>query len=593
MAGLQPGTMIAGKYRLLKPMSEGGMGAVWRAQHEQLEAPVAIKLVLPDLLKKVGTVERFEREAKASARIRSPYVVHINDHGIDEATGMPFIVMELLDGEDLQHRLRRVGRLPPDQAVAICEKVSKGLARAHELGIVHRDLKPANIFLCEPDDEMVKILDFGIAKEVGQRKIVRGETTTTGQVLGTPHYMSPEQARGKPLTVASDLWSLAVIMFRTLVGQRPFDALEYGDLVVKICSEPVPKASELNPALGPAVDAFFERAFDRSPGGRFESPQDFMAAFERAVQDASEPRSSAPSPEPAIRRERPSQPTTSGLGDLPVRRVIRGPAIGSTPEERSSKRVVILGMGVIVAGAIVLVVARRPGDFRLGAIVPAFEEAARKIDEMVNGKPPPAGVLPADATPEQKAAAAERAREDAWSRLYQQLKTGEIPLAVASFEEIMADYGWDETRRKTIVELTAKALGRPDEIDARMRSLLTDEMGSHGPDVLYDVMVAHGDTVAGKVAAQMLADDAILGEGSPDLRLAYRLRTAPACSRRGLLLAAKADAGATTLREVRAEMKACSATSRCCLAGDAAVKAITEEIAARDQHHAGGSSAQP
>jgi serine/threonine-protein kinase len=283
MSDVQAGTVIAGKYRLIQRISGGGMGSVWLAHHGQLDAPVAVKFMHGSLLDMQGARARFEREAKAAAQIRSPYVVHVYDHGIDDETGAPFIVMEYLEGHDLGRRLRGGRRLPLDQAVRNCEQVCKGLHRAHKLGIVHRDLKPGNIFLAERDDDMVKLLDFGIAKETGNKRVVRGETTTTGQVLGSPHYMSPEQARGQVLDGRSDLWSLAVILFRSITGKRPFDGTDIGDLIVRICMDPIPRPSTLNSQLGPVVDSFFERAFSRDQAGRFQTARAFAAEFKAAI----------------------------------------------------------------------------------------------------------------------------------------------------------------------------------------------------------------------------------------------------------------------------------------------------------------------
>jgi serine/threonine-protein kinase len=144
---------------------------------------------------------------------------------------------------------------------------------------------------------MVKLLDFGIAKETGKRRVVKGETTTTGQVLGSPHYMSPEQARGQPLDGRSDLWSLAVIMYRALTGKRPFDGDDIGDLIVRICTDPVPPPSSLRPELGRVVDHFFERAFNRDPDARFQSAKAFAAEFKAALATA-QPRTAAPPSKP-------------------------------------------------------------------------------------------------------------------------------------------------------------------------------------------------------------------------------------------------------------------------------------------------------
>ena len=186
------GLMIAGKYRLDRPLARGGMGSVWVARHVGLDMPVAIKFMDAAIASLDDAVVRFEREAKLSARIRSPHVVEVLDYGTD--AGRPYIVMELLLGEHLGERLRREGRLWLPDAAAIVLQVAKALRRAHEAGAIHRDLKPANVFLSQvDDDEIVKLLDFGIAK-CGWGD--DGEVTKTGVVLGSPSYMSPEQVRG-------------------------------------------------------------------------------------------------------------------------------------------------------------------------------------------------------------------------------------------------------------------------------------------------------------------------------------------------------------------------------------------------------------
>ncbi len=281
MGELRPGTVIADKYRLERPLSKGGMGSVWLADHLHLEAPVAVKFMRASLVTDNVARSRFEREAKAAAQLRSPYVVHVYDHGLHE--GSPFIVMEYLEGSDLRGHLRGGRALAPSEAVQICDQICKGLQRAHTAGIVHRDLKPANVFLSAPDDGMVKILDFGIAKETGASRVVQGETTTTGQLLGSPHYMSPEQARGKHVDGRSDLWSLAVILYRCLTGHRPFDGDDIGDLIVRICTDPVPPATRFRPELGAEVDAFFARAFQRELDLRFPDARTFAEAFRASL----------------------------------------------------------------------------------------------------------------------------------------------------------------------------------------------------------------------------------------------------------------------------------------------------------------------
>jgi eukaryotic-like serine/threonine-protein kinase len=176
-------------------------------------------------------------------------------------------------------------------------QIQKGLGEAHALGIVHRDLKPANIFLATVgDDEVVKILDFGIAKET-KGLTVEDDRTKSGTVLGSPHHMSPEQARGGDIDTRSDLWSLGVVFFRVLTGEKPFGGTNMGDIIAKICGDAIPTASSFAPWLGPSVDAFFERALRRNPDLRFQSVREMAEAFDEAVGIAKSPSESRrPSP---------------------------------------------------------------------------------------------------------------------------------------------------------------------------------------------------------------------------------------------------------------------------------------------------------
>ena len=271
-----PGAVIAGKFRLERLVGRGGMGSVWRGRHLRLDMPVAIKFMEATAAGAPDARLRFEREAKAAAQIRSPHVVQVLDHGVDEDA--PYIVMELLEGEDLGVRLRRVGRMSPEGFEPLLAQAVKGLRRAHEGGIVHRDLKPGNIFLARSHgEEVVKLLDFGVAK---LRWGALGNVTQTGMLLGSPSYMSPEQARGhQTVDHRSDLWALGVIIFRALTGVKPFVADSVAELIIKLCMEPPPVASQVMPGLPPALDAFFTRAFEQDPGRRFQSALEMHAAF--------------------------------------------------------------------------------------------------------------------------------------------------------------------------------------------------------------------------------------------------------------------------------------------------------------------------
>jgi serine/threonine protein kinase len=273
---LSQGLVIAERYRLERKLGAGGMGSVWLANDLSLDSTCAIKLVDPD---KVGNEEvrvRFQREARAAAQIRSANVVDVFDHGL--WLGIPFIVMEYLEGEDLGARLDRKGRLDLRQTYDIVAQVARALVRAHAMGIVHRDLKPENIFLVPGDDhEVAKVLDFGIAKL--DQYSLRDKTTKTGSFMGTPYYMSPEQARGRNIDWRSDLWALGVIVFQCLTGKPPFESEALGDLMGMILYDPIPKITERDPSLPPQLEKFWERAINRDRELRFQSAKELADAL--------------------------------------------------------------------------------------------------------------------------------------------------------------------------------------------------------------------------------------------------------------------------------------------------------------------------
>jgi serine/threonine-protein kinase len=252
------------------------MGSVWLATDLSLDSTCAIKLVDPD---KVGNEEvrvRFQREARAAAQIRSANVVDVFDHGLWNE--MPFIVMEYLEGEDLGARLDKKGRLELRETYEIVAQVARALVRAHAMGIVHRDLKPENIFLVPGDDhEVAKVLDFGIAKL--DQYSLRDKTTKTGSFMGTPYYMSPEQARGKNIDWRSDLWALGVIVFQCLTGKPPFESEALGDLMGMILYDPIPKITDRDSSLPPELEKFWERACNRDRELRFQSAKELSDAL--------------------------------------------------------------------------------------------------------------------------------------------------------------------------------------------------------------------------------------------------------------------------------------------------------------------------
>ncbi|MFO0678530.1 MAG: protein kinase [Polyangiaceae bacterium] len=270
--------VIAGRFRLNRQLGKGGMGSVWHATHLGLDIPCAVKFIEGEFAQHPEAQARFEREAKASAALRSPHIIQILDHGVFEET--PYIAMELLDGEDLGKRLTRVGRMQPQEISTIITQVCRALSKAHGAGIVHRDLKPDNIFLVKDDDrEIAKVLDFGIAKANGNA--IEGSNTKTGAMLGTPYYMSPEQAQGtKTVDTRSDLWSLAVIVYQAVTGQLPFESEALGDLLVKIIVQPIPVPSRMAQGLPPQFDKWWERAANRDPALRFQTAKEFAESLQ-------------------------------------------------------------------------------------------------------------------------------------------------------------------------------------------------------------------------------------------------------------------------------------------------------------------------
>jgi hypothetical protein len=278
---MQVDSILAGKYRLVSQIGRGGMGSVWKAEHLELCAPVAIKLMDPTLATGLEAARRFLGEARAAAALRSPHVVQILDYGVDGTTEIPFIAMELMEGESLAARLKRMQRLAPVEAARIITHVARALTRAHEAGIVHRDLKPENIFLVRNEDEEVaKVLDFGIAK-LTALTLTRHPATQSGSVLGTPFYMSPEQISGsRDVDYRTDLWAVAVIAYECLTGRRPFEGDTVGGLALQICTRRPPLASSFA-AVPNRFDAWFDRATDREPARRFGSARELADDFRR------------------------------------------------------------------------------------------------------------------------------------------------------------------------------------------------------------------------------------------------------------------------------------------------------------------------
>ncbi|WP_437566183.1 serine/threonine-protein kinase [Sorangium sp. So ce542] len=271
-------TTLNGRYTLGRLIGKGGMGAVYEADDVALQRRVAVKVLSPELARGRSALSRFEREARAASAIQTEHIVRVLDADVDQATGSPFLVMELLRGEDLAHLLDRLGPLPPGLALRIVAQACVGLERAHEAGVVHRDIKPANLFLARREGGgglVVKLLDFGVAKIRPAHDPRRDTTglTWSGHVLGTPRYMSPEQARGiKDIDHRTDLWSLGVVLYRALAGRTPTeDVRSVGELITALVADLPAPVQDFAPWVPPEIAAVIDGALQYQPADRYPS----------------------------------------------------------------------------------------------------------------------------------------------------------------------------------------------------------------------------------------------------------------------------------------------------------------------------------
>jgi serine/threonine-protein kinase len=278
------GDVLDGRYRIDAVIGRGGTSIVYRATHMMLERECALKVLSPAAARLADNAARLAREARVTARLRSEHVARVLDAGTSTETGLPYLAMELLVGEDLAAVLASRGRLPVRFACSCIASACEALADAHARGIVHRDLKPANLFLARgPGDERVlKVLDFGISREVGA--CVRDALTDPGTVLGTPLYMSPEQMESsEAVDPRMDIWALGAILYELLVGEPPFEGESLPQIFVQILQSTPPRPSARRPGVPPAVDAVVARCLALSPDARFASVRDLALALASAL----------------------------------------------------------------------------------------------------------------------------------------------------------------------------------------------------------------------------------------------------------------------------------------------------------------------
>lgn len=364
-------TVLDGKYRLERLLGEGGMGSVHEARHQLIGRACAVKLLRPEIAHDAQAVQRFLREARAAAAIGHRGIVDVYDVGVSPQ-GRPYLVMELLRGESLGSRLHGGRKLEPAVAAEILVQVLDALAHAHRAGIVHRDLKPDNLFLVPErgGSESTKILDFGVSRM--QRPDVPDEALTrSGMVLGTPHYMAPEQAAGAPdVDHRIDLYAAGVILYRCLTGRLPFAGDNYNQLILRIATTPFPRAREVEPSIPAELEAVILRATERERERRYPDAEAMLRALLEFVPERARARlgfdgvEAVPAPvvPSGVADEDPATASTvaSGAGPAPA-----APSLPVDPRRRDSALSMLPGTtighrswlpAVAVAGAILLVV---------------------------------------------------------------------------------------------------------------------------------------------------------------------------------------------------------------------------------------------
>jgi serine/threonine-protein kinase len=271
------GTTIDGRYRLLRRIGSGGMADVWLAEDPHLQRRVALKVLHKRFAQDREFVERFRREAEAAAGLSHPNVVAVYDRG--DVDGTYYIAMQLLEGRSLKQLIDQ--GLAPEQSVGLIRQVLEAAGFAHKHGVVHRDLKPQNVIV--DDEGVATVTDFGIARAGAS------EITQAGSVMGTPHYLSPEQAQGQEVTAVSDLYSIGVMLYEALSGRAPFEAESAVAIAMKQVSHTPQRPSSIAAAVSPALDAVTMRALEKDPGQRFQSADAFIAALDAALRDPGAP----------------------------------------------------------------------------------------------------------------------------------------------------------------------------------------------------------------------------------------------------------------------------------------------------------------
>jgi hypothetical protein len=340
---IEESEQLSDRYRLDDVIGTGGMGTVFRARDEVLDRTVAVKLLKESLATDESAVDRFKREARIAASLTHPGIAAVYDFGQED--GRPFIVMELLEGEDLHSVVVRNGQMDPIEAATICAQIADALEHAHSAGTIHRDVKPGNIFRTGNGD--IKLTDFGIARLITQTTV-----TTSGSVLGTYQYLSPEVVNGEKATPSADIYSLGCVLFELLTGQTPFKGETPLSVAMAHVSKPAPEVRWVNPAVPDAISAVVSKAMAKDPAERYETAADMAKALREAtgsVATAPAPTLAEPVASPA------AAPPTGRANETARSEVLAGPATAIDHTAPTTSRPVGL-LAALAAAALVAIV---------------------------------------------------------------------------------------------------------------------------------------------------------------------------------------------------------------------------------------------
>jgi tetratricopeptide (TPR) repeat protein len=470
--------VLPGRYANASPIASGGMGRIFRATDSELQREVAVKVLADRYADDQEVRARFRREALAAARLSgNPNIVTIFD--VAEYQGRPLIVMEYLEGGSLETRIQGKGGCPPAQVLEWLGQAARALDAAHAAGVVHRDIKPGNLLL--DSEDQVRVADFGIASAVGLHSF-----TETGTILGTAGYLSPEQARGERATAASDRYSLAVVGFELLAGERPYASASTTVEAARHATDPVPSIHRLNPQLPPTLDRVFHRALAKAPAARYPTAAEFVAELREAMHEAADTTGwIVPTPPLTTAITRVAQPTAAT--EHP-----RGPA-RSSPRWLLPLLLILLLLAAGLAAAIVIThggtTPNRAARRKPVTILRTITEPGRTIEQTVTAPAPPPATTPATTPPPPTAthALGQPTGAELNTEGYAKMQAGDYHEALPLFEqavqeldgtrsldEAYADYNLAYTRYELgqctgvlpLLDQSQQIQGRRKEIDA-------------------------------------------------------------------------------------------------------------------------------